>query len=663
MTGRYIVDEGRVSLNGFDYRLRGPVTSTIASRFAPKQVIGETTLESHEDVSYLRWDDWTGGIGLREFYADGGPAPKRAWFSDCDLSKPGHTTLGPLVTLTTSITGTFPNTSVAGDDLPALVIFKSEVYAMVRNTVSAVDLIRVYKYNNSTDSWGTAVHEMTATGNTFTMNCDMKVGFVTGVLNLVVCNGSDYAFTTDGTSWTNDTADAHRLTIHDDALWGISRAGVFFSSTTLGTEVAKAPLPVPATAATTDISYISDLVTMPDASGEFRIHAATAFGLWTYDQTNDAWTKSNIALPEARYNGRGTDIWNGDVYVPTGTGLFRAIYGDKTQIFPIGPDSDHGLPAINRGAIVDLAPGHSQIVAILAGDFPGFRNFVTTATDMRPLVLSYNGVGWQVLWQGTTASEFGKKCIIGSAYDTYRLWFSTAVTTTARNIYYIDLPTERVEPHETQTQTFAAASYLETPIFHVGQDVEGLALSVLVEPHQTGTTETIVVKQKINGASAYTTLGTISGDADYEFLLPSTTDISGQTFRTIQYRLDFARGATTTNRPFIHSLTLKFLKFIPNRQQHNMTLDLSREIDGQSPRDQYRNIREMLRKRDLIDFTFREDDSLVGEERYFCQITGFRAVMDTGFDYGGTVELELKEVHHTVGGSWDIDNWDEFLWG
>lgn len=662
MTNVYVVGARQISLDGHFYNIKGPVRSFLASQYAPRIVIGAQDMQSHEDVSYLRWDNWTEGIGLNEFFSAGGEAPKRAWFSTCNLSNDKHLTLGPLVTKTAAIPGTFP-TAAAGDDVPALIIFKSAVYALVRNTVATVDRMRVYKYDDAADSWGSAVMTFPAGSESFSRNVDMVQGFVNGVANLIVCAGDTYSYSTDGAAWTNSTKNVMRLAVHDDALWGIDRTGQLWKSTTLGTNVNKAILPVPSAAATTDIAYISDLFQAPDASGDPALWAATAFGLYNYDATNDKWLKSQFTFPEARYNGRGTNIWNADLYIPAGMGLWRAVFGGTTVVVPVGPDQDHGLPDVNRGAIVDLAPGHDMLAVCLEGDFTGFRHYVTTATDLRSSVLAYNGKGWQVLWKSTTASERARKLIIGSAYDKYRLYFSTTVTTTARDIYYIDIASERVDVHQAQSRTYAASSALETPWYKVGTDVEGVAVSVLVEGHDLTADETVKVDYEVNYSGTYTNIATLAGDAVGEFMLPSASDPTGLLFNAIRFQGTLVRGTTTTKRPFLHSLTLKFLKRIPERFTHILTLDLHGEIEGLSAREQWQNLRATLRKRGLLEFTFRDDPALTAEERFFVRATQMGAVIETGLDYRGEVSLQLTEVQHVVGGMWNIDNWDQFLWG
>lgn len=661
MTSVYVVDTHQVSLDGRYYRVKGPIRSFLASQYAQRIVIGPQDMEAHEDVSYLRWDNWTEGIGLHEFFSPGGEAPKRAWFSTCNLSNDKHLTLGPLVTKTAAIPGTFP-AAAGGDDIPMLVIFKNAVYALVRNTVAAVDRMRVYKYDDAADSWGSAVQTMPAGAESFSRNADMVAGFITGVENLIVCAGSAYSFSTDGAAWTDSTKDVMRMTVHDDALWGMDRTGRLWKSTTLGTNTNKAQLPVTAPAATTDIAYISDLFTAPDATGEPTVWAATAFGLYIYDQTNDKFLGKHISLPEARYNGRGTNIWNADLYIPAGMGVHRAVFGSTTLVAPVGPDQDHGLPDIHRGVIVDLAPGHDMLAVCTEGDFPGFRHYVTTATDLRSLVMAYDGKGWQVLWKSTTASERARKLIIGSAYDKYRLWFSTTVTSTARDIYFIDIASERVDVHQAQSRSYAASSEMETPWYKVGKDVDGVALSVLVEGHDITSSQTVKVEYDTNYSGTYTTSGTLSTN-EAEFLLPSESDPTGLLFNAIRFRLTPARDATTTNRPFVHSLTLKFLKRIPERYIHIMTLDMKGEIEGLNAREQWQNLRASLSKRTLLEFTFRDDSSIGSQDRYFVRATQMGAEFETGLDYRGEVTLQLTEVQHVVGGLWDVDNWDQVLAG
>ena len=56
--------EGQVWLDGRTYRIEGRVSRELATRFAPKTVVGDYTDESNPLVSTATWRSWDGGFGL-----------------------------------------------------------------------------------------------------------------------------------------------------------------------------------------------------------------------------------------------------------------------------------------------------------------------------------------------------------------------------------------------------------------------------------------------------------------------------------------------------------------------------------------------------------------------------------------------------------------------
>lgn len=643
---------GVISLNGYQYRLLGPIKSVLANNWADKIVIGDVNADAHLDVSYLRWDDWTEGIGLEEFHqATSHQAPKRAWWSTCDLSNVGHLTLGPLATEIEQPTDGTPTALDTNSNYP-MITFRNNVYSMFLNTIGGTLNHRIYKYDGST-TWGSALHAMGDFGNFLGQaRRDAAVGHIGGTEHIVFSAQYTYAYSTDGTTWNDSTTNAERIAIWDDRLWGVDHLGQAWYATSPGTETYVATVPIakgPDFSGTpTAPSYITDLFTMRWIDNKEYLFVATAFGIFFYDIDNDRWVKTEFTYGQNRMNGIACQVWNGDFYIPTGLGLNRAILGSTINVLQVGPDRDHGLPTEYIGAIGSAAAGLNFLALGLRGRATDFNPFVTDVSTNYGSVLAYDGKGMQVIWASPNADEYVTDLMVSNAYNAYRLWFRTVSNNSGRgqNTFYVPLPSGRTNDNQVQSKSYAASSILISPWYKVGEDVTGIALSTLVEVDNTSANETVKVEYAVNFSSSYTTLGTITNsDGVTEYAMPNSTSPTGVSFYAIRFRLTLARGATTTNTPHVNSLTLKFLKKLPSRWHHQVTLDIS-GYNNQSARQQWTNLRTAIDNGTLVEFTYGDDSASTSAERFWVQVRVPETEEEGGLEYGGKATLILVEPQH-----------------
>ena len=88
-----VTGEGQVILDGRAYRIAGKVQRELATRFAPKTVIGDYTDESNPLVSTATWRSWNGGFGLETIRSAGDF--NRARWSSLYTRLPGRLNAGP----------------------------------------------------------------------------------------------------------------------------------------------------------------------------------------------------------------------------------------------------------------------------------------------------------------------------------------------------------------------------------------------------------------------------------------------------------------------------------------------------------------------------------------------------------------------------------------
>ena len=143
-----VVEANEIYLNGTYYPLTRPIRSTLASIYPAKVTIGDTTKDSQLRSSIIAWSDWRGGIGINRM--EGAGEVNRAWFSTSQLRYKNHLVLPGLATETTT-----PSHSIDGATIGAINTLSDEVYAFWNGSASASP--KLFKYNNNTGSWGSAL--------------------------------------------------------------------------------------------------------------------------------------------------------------------------------------------------------------------------------------------------------------------------------------------------------------------------------------------------------------------------------------------------------------------------------------------------------------------------------------------------------------------------
>ena len=129
-----------ISLNGVYYPVMRPVQSVLASIYPSKVVIGDV----------IAWSDWRGGIGVNRM-EHGGDA-NRAWWSTLQLRYKNHLIL-PGLDNDTAANAT--STSLTGPSIGAIGELSGEIYVAWNGSVS--EAAKIYKYNNTSDAWGSAL--------------------------------------------------------------------------------------------------------------------------------------------------------------------------------------------------------------------------------------------------------------------------------------------------------------------------------------------------------------------------------------------------------------------------------------------------------------------------------------------------------------------------
>ena len=651
-----------VFLNDTYYPLARPVQSVLASLYPAKVVIGDTTRDSQIRSSVIAWSDWRGGIGVNRM--EGAGETDRAWWSECQLRYRNHLVMPGKGVLTTT-----PSHGLSSARIGALGELSDEVYAAWNGTAS--ESPKIFKYNNTTDSWGSAV---TASGLvdqvTDVLNFTNRAGTTFLAFAHYDSNGSGYTYSTDGTNWYSDNQATQYLTFWDERLWGISYGGqLWYMSVALNTsgnnnntEITDAKLSLPD-------GYVTGMFVARDASGEPIIYAATKKGLWAHDAMNSRFVETQLGLPFHPDAGKGSLRWRDSVYIPSGLGIYKYINGSNQAVVTItGPDKDDGLPSDKRGSIKYMSATHNELLVaidattaptITSGDSIPYQWASHQGSDVidpdtgKSTVLGYNELGWETKWKAPTEGRGIDSLTVNNSYDDYRAWWGFD-----DGVYYMTMPSNIINPSEVSNFTYASGDAVhETPWFNAGQsEVDKLALKLKVEVSDTTSdalddandyVRSVFVQYATNYSTSYSSLGTITTDGTTTYTFGSNL---GTAFRAIKFKLTLTRtvGEDTTDEnqlkltsPDVISITLEFRKKLEAKWGHQVQLDLNKTYKGNTPQQLRANLVSAIESTTLVEFTFRDDDG--GTRNYYVDVASATGLENTGYNEGGFSTISVVE--------------------
>ena len=618
-----VVKKNEVYLNGNYYPITRPVQQVLASIYPAKVTIGDTTRDSQARTSVISWSDFRGGIGVERM--EGATDVDRSWFSTCSLRYKRHLVL-PAKTISVS------NSNATGESLDILQEFNGALYGIWSDK-------KVYKYESGSDTFGSALDTLP---DIATDALEVRMG---GTLYLVIAHTGGYTYTSNASSFTDDTADTKFLAFWNDKLWGISNAGQLWYASTLGSETNDAKLPLPD-------GHVTDLFVARNASGNPILYAMTKEGLYAHDSTNALWVETQLALPFHNENGKGSIRWRDSVYIPAGLGIYKYINGTNSAVVSvIGPDKDHGLPSDYRGSISKLLGTHNDLIALVDGTltpsnvdmFASGESHVMDDTTGYSTVLGYNEMGWEVKW-ASSGTDQGKKITAGfvsdvggtlTATNPYRLYWGFDGA-----LYYQQLQSDVINP--TQVVNYNYEDNVDgihyTPWFSADQvEVDKLALKLKVETADCNSNQTVKIEYGTDYTESYTTMGTITSNGITTYTFGSSL---GTTFRSIQFKITLATNTKVVS-PDMISLTLEYRKKLDTKFGWSVNIDINKTYKGSSSKAMRSNILSAIQSNTLLEFTYRDDSST--NRNYYVDITNAQGLEETAYDERGTTQLLLTE--------------------
>ncbi|MBM3120432.1 MAG: hypothetical protein FJ006_12980, partial [Chloroflexi bacterium] len=187
-----------IVLNDKRIEVTGEIIEQQVAPFNPQ--VGAGGIEFIDSATHQieEFRDFRGGLGIE---TQEKPSDRFYWSDGTETTKEGYLTLGPLVTTA----GAF------GVQPVKILDFNSGTYAF-GNSVGK-------KWNTGTSAWDTADSGALAGPTDALVVTDATATY------LVVCNGSDVRYSSNGTSWSSlSTENVKYLTVFDKRLIGIDAA-------------------------------------------------------------------------------------------------------------------------------------------------------------------------------------------------------------------------------------------------------------------------------------------------------------------------------------------------------------------------------------------------------------------------------------------------------
>jgi hypothetical protein len=468
-----------------------------------------------------------------------------------------------------------------------------------------------------------------------------------GTLYLIIAHTGGYTYTSDASSFTDDTTDAKFLTFWDDKLWGIDNTGQMWYASSIGTEVNDAKLPLPN-------GHVTDLFVARNASGNPVIYAMTKEGLFAHDFSNNKFVETQLALPFHNENGKGSIRWRDSVYIPAGLGIYKYINGSNSAVVSVvGPDRDDGLPSDNRGSIAQLLGTHNDLIALVDGTLTpsnvdmfasGNESSVIDDSTGFSAILAYNETGWEVKWTAAGTDQ-GKKITSGfvtdvggnlSSTNAYRMYWGFN-----GELYYQQLQSDVINPNQVVNYDYedSVDGLHYTPHFSADQvEVDKLALELKAETGSCNANQTVKVEYALDyDESTYYTMGTITTNGTTTYTFGSSL---GTEFRAIQFKITLATN-TVNASPDLINLTLIYRKKLESKFGWSVNIDMNKGYKGNSPKALRANILSAVQSNTLLEFTFRDDSTT--NRNYYVDITSAQGLEHTAYDERGSTQLLLTE--------------------
>ncbi len=629
-----------ISLGGRTFRLRGNPQRRLISQLPGKVTLGDWTNESNPIASVRSWTDRRGGVGTENDDPDAGQ--DKTWFSTASLRHNKHHVLQRRAVATAV------NAGIGSDETVQFV-------AELASTIFAIAGSKIYLYADSTDTWGSSLNTF-AGAPTDVVTCPLN-----GVETLVVAqSGTGVDFTTDGSSWTNETVTTTDIAfmawdVARSFLWGIDTSGATYFTANLAngwTQTATMRLRQ---------GEPTRLLFGPGPADEDLLYSATQIGLHVYDNANSRWIATRRQLPFHDQNGTGSVVFDESIFINSGLAVYKYSPGQEGITTQVGPDRFDGIPQLYQGATRAMAATHTELFLFIDGSNTAGASDATeggTFTDGihtgqrlgsgggKSSIMGWNTLGWEFKWTSDIAGEVATaNMLVSNSYNSYRLWWGSGST-----IYYMVLPIGIENPNQVTNAQREPSSSTTEPLFDAGVDNQTrTALAWIIDSQHPSSAEQITLKYQVNSDdsdSALTTVVTKKTSGVVTYPLPDAENQEGVPFSNIGPIVDMVRGPILTNTPDLLRLSLIYKKAIKPMWGWDLVMNMTHSEQGYTPEEQ-RDFVESLIDADLKgdrlqQYTSKDEED--NDQNYWVFVLAAQADEATGYDDEAFWRITIAEA-------------------
>lgn len=608
-----VTSEGQVLLDGRTYRIEGQVQRELATRFAPKTVIGDYTDESNPLISTASWRSWNGGFGL-ETIRSADDFDRSRWNS-LYTRMPGHLLLGP---------GVRPLGSGFGTSFSKYFDFNDSLFM--------IDDTSVHAYDDVNDSFVVSPTRVLAASAT-----DATSGVLNGESITVIAQGTatDWsADASDSTAWNRDTTDMRRVTFWRDLLWGADSLDQLSFTNDLNdgwTQVAELPEP---------IDDVVNLFAGPsgDRNDPEALYLATRRGLWVYDNLNERFRNTGLSLP--RSNATAV-AWNGAVYYTSEQRVFRFTPGLTNVVENVTPtiNTDSFTTRTELGHYKEAHPGIDGVFFLTSGE---------------AIIHQWDGNSWSSFpANGHGVFSSGQSVggmFLSTANSKHRLVFGHFEIFVSNGTAGVNLPVLSADLVGQSSFGFVPDGSLVTPWFDgfvSGRDK--LAVSIGLEVSIPDSNETVrVTYTRDNGDTSGEVLAL--NDPGYHAITVPIRDHNqnnepvGLLFDRIslgiEMETDFSDSVHLSHSPDVRRLSLNYIKSQPIRWAYSFTVDVDA---GESATEVRQALEQTFQKQSLVQFAYRDAASDPENAKLVIPVS-MQSEEITGFEEQGKFRVVITEV-------------------
>lgn len=610
--------------NGSEY---STVQVSILGTFPPKEVQNDWTRASHQVLSSYTQSDTTGGGQIR--FVDEATDGSRFWFANAWTAHPRIVTLPRKTSVAIEgLLGIVP----LGDYQDDFLFSSNGAYPALPAALKTIDP----SDDSVTDLDDFASNPLVQRGISFRgTDSDVRF-FIPTTAGYEIWDGTALSGTiSDADSGSGGSASiapvAFALWDNNSKIYALDETGILWESTSgdAGTWTSEVQI---------DGSYTPlDLIEFYDRVDEPALHIICKEAVLAVDIANGKAYKTKVPPFRHPSDLRPATVFNTDLYVGGGVAIKKYT---GQSIIPTGLDRDYGLPAEYRGEIKALEAFEDGVLALLE---------LQTDTETNSALMWWNEDGWHTLWtgQGTELEGGAYRISVSGAGGHWRIYWGDLF-----HLYWQELDPYQFNPLEgvNETWEFEPSGYIEYGELDFAMTgVKKLIAWVEVRHRDVTEDETITIKYRLDGATSWTTLGTIDSQPSLGMtrlflgqngtLPDSAVRYDGVAANSIQLRAEFTRDpADATKRPIMESIGVIFHPLMGALQGYTFDVDGTMDTyKGHTAAEIHQFLSDMVRIGVLIPWYH-------GGRWHQVRFAGNQGWDEAGVDIKGDREVALLEV-------------------